>query len=100
MNPETGKLIGSTAEPITQKIAEAIASSGVPEVLIVPFVSDDIEYFSADIEDKYVIAQANTPLDENNEFVRPRVSTRQHSSFSFSMPVDIDLMDVAPNQIG
>ncbi len=99
INPETGELIGSTAEPITQKIAEAIASSGVPEVLIVPFVSDDIEYFSADIEDKYVIAQANTPLDENNEFVRPRVSTRQHSSFSFSTPVDIDLMDVAPQQI-
>jgi DNA-directed RNA polymerase subunit beta len=99
INPETGELIGSTAEPITQKIAEAITSSGVPEVLIVPFVSDDIEYFSADIEDKYVIAQANTPLDENNEFVRPRVSTRQHSSFSFSMPVNIDLMDVAPQQI-
>ena len=99
INPETGELIGSTAEPITPKIAEAIVSSGVPEVLIVPFVSDDTEYFSADIEDKYVIAQANTPLDENNEFVRPRVSTRQHSSFSFSMPVNIDLMDVAPQQI-
>lgn len=99
INPETGELIGSTEEPITSKIAEAIASSGVPEVVIVPFVSDDIEYFSADIEDKYVIAQANTPLDENNEFVRPRVSTRQHSSFSFSTPVDIDLMDVAPQQI-
>ncbi len=99
INPETGELIGSTEEPITPKIAEAITSSGVPEVLIVPFVSDDIEYFSADIEDKYVIAQANTPLDENNEFVRPRVSTRQHSSFSFSMPVNIDLMDVAPQQI-
>jgi DNA-directed RNA polymerase subunit beta len=99
INPETGELIGSTEEPITPKIAEAIASSGVPEVVIVPFVSDDIEYFSADIEDKYVIAQANTPLDENNEFVRPRVSTRQHSSFSFSTPVDIDLMDVAPQQI-
>jgi len=99
INPETGELIGSTEEPITPKIAEAIASSGVPEVPIVPFVSDDIEYFSADIEDKYVIAQANTPLDENNEFVRPRVSTRQHSSFSFSTPVDIDLMDVAPQQI-
>ena len=99
INPETGELIGSTEEPITPKIAEAIASSGVPEVVIVPFVSDDIEYFSADIEDKYVIAQANTPLNENNEFVRPRVSTRQHSSFSFSTPVDIDLMDVAPQQI-
>ncbi len=99
INPETGELIGSSDEPITPKIAEAIASLGVPEVLIVPFVSDDTEYFSADIEDKYVIAQANTPLDENNEFVRPRVSTRHHSTFSFSTPVDIDLMDVAPQQI-
>ncbi|MFC2053585.1 DNA-directed RNA polymerase subunit beta [Chloroflexota bacterium] len=99
INPKTGKLIGSTEEPITPKIVKAIVRSGVPEVLIVPFVSDDIEYLSADIEDKFVIAQANTPLDENNEFVRPRISSRQHSSFTFSMPVDIDLMDVAPHQI-
>ena len=32
----------------------------VPEILVVPFVSDEMIYQSADVEDRYVIAQANT----------------------------------------
>src|SRR3970040_2051504 len=64
-----------------------------------PFVSEEIEYLSADEEDKFVIAQANTPLDENKEFVRNRVSTRYHSGFLFTSPETIDYMDVAPHQI-
>ena len=48
---------------------------------------------------RFVIAQANTPLDENNEFVRRRVSCRFHSTFIFSATTNIDYMDVAPHQI-
>jgi DNA-directed RNA polymerase subunit beta len=69
------------------------------EIKIVPFVSDDIEYLSADAEDKYVIAQANAPLTENNEYVRERVSSRYHSGFVFSTPDNIQFMDVAPHQV-
>jgi DNA-directed RNA polymerase subunit beta len=58
-----------------------------------------MEYLSADEEDKFVIAQANTPLNENQEFVRSRVSTRYHSGFLFTSPESIDYMDVAPHQI-
>ena len=46
-----------------------------------------------------MIAQANTPLNEYNEFVRPRVSSRYHSTFIFSSPTSIEYMDVAPHQI-
>jgi DNA-directed RNA polymerase subunit beta len=58
-----------------------------------------MEYLSADVEDKYVIAQANTPLTDDNEFVRTRVSSRYHSGFLFTGPESIDYMDVAPHQI-
>jgi DNA-directed RNA polymerase subunit beta len=57
-----------------------------------------MEYLSADTEDKYVIAQANTPLTEDNEFVRTSVSSRLHSGFDFADPENIDYMDVAPHQ--
>jgi DNA-directed RNA polymerase subunit beta len=98
-DPESGEVIAEEGTRITPELSEKIASLKVPEVLIVPFVSNDMEYLSADVEDRFVIAQANTPLDENDEFVRRRVSSRYHSSFIFSTTTNIDYMDVAPHQI-
>ena len=98
-DPETGEVIGNEGERITPEMAEKISHLTVPEVLVVPFVSDEVEYLSADVEDRFVIAQANTPLNEYNEFVRRRVSSRYYSTFLFSAPTNIDYMDVAPHQI-
>ena len=58
-----------------------------------------LNILSADAEDKYVIAQANAPLTENNEYVRERVSSRFHSGFVFSSSDSIQFMDVAPHQV-
>ena len=69
------------------------------EIPIIPFVSDKIDYLSADAEDKFTIAQANAPLTEVSEFVRERISCRYHSGFVFSTPESIDYMDVAPHQV-
>ncbi|MFN2262897.1 MAG: DNA-directed RNA polymerase subunit beta [Anaerolineales bacterium] len=98
VNEKTKSVIGKQGELITEKMAKAIPGSGKEDILIVPYVSDEREYLSADSEDKFVIAQANTPLTESNEFVRSRVSGRQHSGFDFFSPENIDYMDVAPNQ--
>lgn len=98
IHQKTKKVIGKAGERITKQMARSIPSSGKDEVLIVPYVSDEREYLSADAEDKFVIAQANTPLTEDNEFVRGRVSGRLHSGFDFFSPENIDYMDVAPNQ--
>ena len=98
-NPKKGKVIGNIGDRITPEIAKAIALLDKPEIMVTPFVSDDMEYLSADYEDRFVIAQANTPVDENSEFVRTRVSCRYHSGFLFTNPENIDYMDVAPHQI-
>jgi len=97
--PRSNKIIGAEGDRVTPAMAKAIAKLKIPEVLVKPFVSSDIEYLSADEEDKFVIAQANTPLDDNSEFVRNRVSSRVHSSFIFSATTSVDYMDVAPHQI-
>ncbi len=39
-------------------------------------VTDEVVYMTADVEDEYIVAQANEPLDENGHFVRPSVSGR------------------------
>jgi DNA-directed RNA polymerase subunit beta len=99
VDPESGEVIGRANERITPKMAKAIGKLKVPEILVVPFVSEEMVYQSADVEDRYVIAQANTLLNEHAEFVRPRVSSRHYSSFIFSLPTELDYMDVAPHQI-
>lgn len=98
-DPESGKVIGKKDERLTEAMVKSLKGLEIKEVFVVPFVSDEIEYLSADVEDKFVIAQANTPLDEYGEFVRNRVSTRYHAGFVFTNPESIDYMDVAPHQI-
>ncbi|MCI5839463.1 MAG: DNA-directed RNA polymerase subunit beta [Peptoniphilaceae bacterium] len=63
-------------------------------------VTDKIEYLTADIEDKYIIAQANEVLDENDRFVNERVSGRGYNGENGIYPrEDIEYMDVSPQQI-
>ncbi len=99
VDPQTGQVIGKESERVTDEMATAITRLDISEVLIVPFVTSDVEYLSADVEDRFKIAQANTPLNEQNEFVLRRISSRFHSTFIFSVPTEIDYMDVAPHQI-
>ncbi len=62
-------------------------------------VTKKIVYLSADEEDKYTIAQANAPLDEQGNFLNERVKCRRKGEFPVVYPKDVDLMDVAPTQI-
>lgn len=63
-------------------------------------VTDDIVYLTADIEDKYIIAQANEPLDENNRFINERVTGRGIDAENDIYPrSEIEFMDVSPQQI-
>ncbi len=97
-DPKTQERLAKAGDVIDAKLAKRLARFG-NEVAVIPFVSDQIDYLSADAEDKYVIAQANAPLTENNEFVRERISCRYHSGFLFSTPETVDYMDVAPHQV-
>jgi DNA-directed RNA polymerase subunit beta len=98
VDPKSGEVLFKSGEVIDSKMVKRIARTGNP-VSIVPYVSDQFDYLSADAEDKYVIAQANAPLTEIKEFVRDRVSCRYHSGFIFATPESIDYMDVAPHQV-
>jgi DNA-directed RNA polymerase subunit beta len=62
-------------------------------------VTDEIEYLSAIEEGQYVIAQANTPLDDEGRFVDELVSCRHKNEFTLSSPDRIQYMDIAPSQI-
>ncbi len=97
-DPKTNDVILTTGERITEKLFTKIKKIKKP-VLIVPFVSDEVEYLSADAEDKFYIAQANTPISAIMEFTVERISSRHHNDFIVSQPDQIDFMDVAPHQV-
>ncbi len=99
VDPDTEKVIAKEGARVDADLAKEIAKLKIGEVLVVPFVSEEMVYLSANFEDKYYIVQASTPLDEHNEFVRPRMSSRYKSDFQFSDPTEIDFMDVAPHQL-
>jgi DNA-directed RNA polymerase subunit beta len=62
-------------------------------------VSDEIEYLTADEEEKYTIAQANAELDARGRLTSDRVSSRSGGNFVMVPPNKIDYMDVSPKQL-
>ena len=67
--------------------------------LIDQVVTDEVEYMTADVEDEYVVAQANEPLDEGKHFVRPRVSARRRDEILEIDAEKVDYMDVSPRMM-
>jgi len=62
-------------------------------------VTDEIVYMTADVEDEYVIAQANEPLDEEGHFTDKKVSVRYMDEILEVESEKIDFMDVSPKQV-
>ncbi len=62
-------------------------------------VTNQVEYLTADVEDRYVIAQANEPLDEQGHFVNERVLSRRRDEIVEIPRDDVDYMDVSPKQL-
>ena len=102
-SPKTEEVIAQEGERITPELFAKIKKAKLEKmVAVTPFVSDksdEVEFLSADAEDKYIIAQANSPLNEYNEFTVEQVSSRHHSDFINSSVDNVQYMDVAPHQI-
>ncbi len=62
-------------------------------------VTDKIVYITADDEDRYVVAQANEPVDEKGKFAHERVMSRVREHIVEVKATDVDYMDVSPKQV-
>ncbi len=62
-------------------------------------VTDTVEYLSADEEDKYIIGQANEPLDDNGYFQRERITCRRREEILEFPRERVDYIDVSPRQL-
>ncbi|MGO8687653.1 MAG: DNA-directed RNA polymerase subunit beta [Candidatus Dormibacteria bacterium] len=75
-----------------------LAQKGVERVRIVPWVSDEIVFLSADEEDKYTVAQANAPVDDAGHFTVVHTACRSRHNFKDLPVTEVDYMDVSPKQ--
>ncbi len=62
-------------------------------------VTNDVRYMTADLEDNFIVAQANEPLDENGRFVHKKIVGRCRDEFIETEPEKADYMDVSPKMV-
>jgi DNA-directed RNA polymerase subunit beta len=62
-------------------------------------VRDDLDYLTADQEENFIVAQANTAVDSHGKFTSPKVSVRYRGEFLEVEPDKVHYMDVSPKQL-
>ena len=62
-------------------------------------VTDQVDYLSADEEDKYTIGQATEPLDKDNRFINKRIKVRQVTEFKEVPAEQVDYIEVSPKEL-
>ncbi|HEX2142314.1 MAG TPA: DNA-directed RNA polymerase subunit beta [Candidatus Limnocylindria bacterium] len=93
------KPLAKAGSLVDEKVWAAIKEHKIAGVRVRPVVTDEIEFLAADEEEKYYIAQANAPLDDEHHFEEERVMVRYRDEFRVQPAEDVDYMDVSPKQI-
>ena len=78
-----------------RKIIHTVGEDGK----IITEVTEQVDYLTADEEDKYIVAQANEPLIDNKYFVNERVSCRYKDEITEDVQEKMEYMDVSPKQL-
>ena len=99
VDPKTGEIIADQRAMIDEALAERLGALDREQYQVQPYATDDIEYLSADDEERYVIAQGNAPLDKLGQFVNERISSRVYEKFLVESVDRVSYMDVSPKQI-
>ncbi len=95
-----GRLIIKAGEKITAaKAKELKAKLPAAAIPIKPVVTDEIVYLDAFEEEKYIVAAATIPIDENGHFVQERAEARRYGQPATVETNKIDFVGVAANQI-
>nr|BBH93526.1 DNA-directed RNA polymerase subunit beta [Thermogemmatispora argillosa] len=82
-------------EELFQKLSKVLGDAWVH---VRAFVTDEVQYLTADDEENYKIAQVNAPLLENGEFAEERTLARYQGEFIMDSTDNMDFMDVSPRQ--
>ena len=99
---DEGKVVARKGQTVSAPLAKRLAALEPRPVKVKPFASSDpldIHYLAADEEERFRIAQANSPLDHKNQFTTDRVEARRGEIFTMEPPTNVEYMDISPIQI-
>ncbi|HEX5416728.1 MAG TPA: DNA-directed RNA polymerase subunit beta, partial [Chloroflexota bacterium] len=99
VNPANGELVVDAGTKIDRNVAKKLTALPLQRIPVVPFASAEIVFLTADEEEKWLIAQANSRLEPNGDFADARVEIRHGETFLLESPERIQYMDVSPRQI-
>ncbi len=90
--------VGKSGELITEDMAKKIAKTSAKTVQIKPYISEDIEYINATVEDRCVITHARVKTDEHRNIVDHMVEARVKGHPEMIEADKLDYMDVSAKQ--
>jgi len=96
---EVGTTVATAGTRVDAALSNRLATLPAQTLRIRPAVGMEVTYLTADEEEVYTIAQANSKLSEMSEFTADLVSGRHGEDFVEEEPERIDYMDVSPRQI-
>ena len=83
---------------IDEKTAEKIAKDKTENIAVVPFVTKDIQYINATVEDRLTIAHGGTKLDDDRNIIETMIEARVGGQPDMVSAMVIDYIDVSPKQ--
>ncbi len=98
---DDGKIVARKGRKISTVLDKKLKTLKPRLVAVKSFVSEetnDLVHLDADDEERYVIAQANSPLHVQSEFSEPRLEVRRGEEFTTEVPEQVDYMDISPMQ--
>ncbi|HET9979011.1 MAG TPA: DNA-directed RNA polymerase subunit beta, partial [Ktedonobacterales bacterium] len=95
-----GAVVAPRGTKVDEKLAETLKKQVGKDgqVSIEPWVTMEVDYLTADEEEKFVIAQANAPLSDDGHFLSNRVLARYNGNFVQEPSARVDYMDISPRQ--
>jgi len=99
VDPTTGEVIAEADTVVDQALAERLGQLEQASFKVQPYVTDEVLYLSADEEERYVIAQPNSPMDHMGQLTTDRVSARVYDKFLIENVERVSYMDVSPKQV-
>jgi DNA-directed RNA polymerase subunit beta len=90
--------LAKKGDVLDRETVEALIKAKAGDIPIKAWVSDEVQFLSADEEDHYIVAQANAPIDKDNHFLEERTTARTKNLFLVADVNRIEYMDVSPKQ--
>jgi DNA-directed RNA polymerase subunit beta len=95
---EDVKGVGKRGEKITAELAKKIAKSGLKTVKIYPWITGEIEYLNATIEDRNIISHANIEMDDDRNITEESVEARVKGHPEMTEAFKLNYIDVSAKQ--